>query len=374
MVKISIVTVCFNSAKTIEQTIKSVINQSYNNIEYIIIDGGSTDGTLDVIKKYEPYISYWVSEPDKGIYDAMNKGIRAATGELLGFINSDDWYEKDILGKYVNKYQLDQADVLYGDLTIVDDSGAAQQHWLCDDVCFDYFYFKMVIPHPTTFIKTKILKENMFSTKNKLVSDYELLLRLFVEGHKFQYVGKGTVVYFRNSGISASKKWLGYLEYRRFLKKMIKEYHLLLPEKTKKQINNKRLFSIFDYIIEKKQSKLLKVITNGLLTRQIKNIVVFGAGEIGRLVIMLLGKYDVNVTVVDNDQNKHGMPLFGHIIKSPKELQELSHGIILIANYIYSDEILFQLKDSEISDKIEILPFDNWAKYIVLNVFGVISA
>ena len=90
---ISVVTVSYNAIATIEQTILSVINQKYSAIEYIIIDGGSTDGTVDIIKKYEDKISYWVSERDNGIYDAMNKGIRHATGKIVGIINSDDWYE-----------------------------------------------------------------------------------------------------------------------------------------------------------------------------------------------------------------------------------------------------------------------------------------
>ena len=88
---ITIITVSYNAVKTIEDTIVSVLGQTYNNIEYIIIDGGSTDGTLDIIKKYQDKITYWVSEPDKGIYDAMNKGIAKANGELIGIINSDDW-------------------------------------------------------------------------------------------------------------------------------------------------------------------------------------------------------------------------------------------------------------------------------------------
>ena len=91
--KVSIITVCLNSEKTLEQAIQSVISQTYKNIEYIIVDGASTDGTLDIISKYENKITKWVSEKDQGLYYAMNKGIDMATGDIVGIINSDDWYE-----------------------------------------------------------------------------------------------------------------------------------------------------------------------------------------------------------------------------------------------------------------------------------------
>ena len=109
--KISIVTACLNSESTIEKTIKSVLGQSYDNIEYIIIDGGSTDGTLDIINKYKDKLSYIVSEKDNGIYDAFNKGLKIFKGELIGFVNSDDYLLPDamnILCKYYNEYYLIQ--------------------------------------------------------------------------------------------------------------------------------------------------------------------------------------------------------------------------------------------------------------------------
>ena len=109
--KISIITVCYNCAKTIERTIKSVLSQSYPLVEYIIVDGNSNDGTVDVIRKYEQSISFWLSEPDKGIYDAMNKGIDAATGELIGFINADDFYADGAVEAIAKRYIETNADV-----------------------------------------------------------------------------------------------------------------------------------------------------------------------------------------------------------------------------------------------------------------------
>lgn len=113
---ISVVTVSYNAVSTIEQTILSVINQTYPHIEYIIIDGGSTDGTVDIIKKYADKIAYWVSEPDKGIYDAMNKGIKVATGEWINFMNSGDClYRNDTIEKILNKSSTtNNVSIIYG--------------------------------------------------------------------------------------------------------------------------------------------------------------------------------------------------------------------------------------------------------------------
>jgi len=117
---ITIITVSYNAVKTIEDTILSVINQTYPNIEYIIIDGGSTDGTLDIIKKYQDKITYWVSEPDKGIYDAMNKGTLKATGVWLNFMNAGDtFYDHQVLEKVFKDKDWSNTDVIYGDVVYV---------------------------------------------------------------------------------------------------------------------------------------------------------------------------------------------------------------------------------------------------------------
>ena len=120
-IKISIITVSYNAVKTIEETINSVLNQSYSNIEYIIIDGGSRDGTVDIIKKYQDKINVWISEPDKGIYDAMNKGIKLAKGDWIGIINSDDCYCIDAFDTILNTISKNpNAELIFGNLNIID--------------------------------------------------------------------------------------------------------------------------------------------------------------------------------------------------------------------------------------------------------------
>ena len=178
-VKISIVTVCFNSAKTIEQTIKSVLNQSYKNIEYIVIDGGSTDGTLDIIRKYEPYITYWVSEPDKGIYDAMNKGIKASNGELIAFINSDDWYHEDAMQHFAEVYERQPADVLFGDIIFINDN--EEKYVSNENVDLDKLMYTNMLCHQAICTRTVLMKENPFDLQYKIAADYDFLLKLYID-------------------------------------------------------------------------------------------------------------------------------------------------------------------------------------------------
>jgi glycosyltransferase involved in cell wall biosynthesis len=160
---VSIITVVYNGQQYIEDVIKSVLNQSYKNIEYIIIDGGSTDNTLAIIKKYENQISYWISEKDEGISDAFNKGIQRSKGEIIGIINSDDWYEKDAVEKVVAKIK--DADVVYSDM----------QLWKNDEKDFivkgdhQFLTKEMTVNHPSVFVRKECYTQfGLFDTQYEL--------------------------------------------------------------------------------------------------------------------------------------------------------------------------------------------------------------
>ena len=177
-VKISIITPCYNSEKTIERTIESVLNQTYDNFEYIIIDGSSSDGTMNMVKKYhrdsQKKMKY-LSEPDKGIYDAINKGIKLSTGELIGIVNSDDWYENNALEKVVNEYQKDKYQVIYGMLRVFD-KGDFCQIYINNHKFLPY----QMITHPTCFISKNVYNDfGSYSLDYKSASDYDFLLRLY---------------------------------------------------------------------------------------------------------------------------------------------------------------------------------------------------
>jgi glycosyltransferase involved in cell wall biosynthesis len=190
-IKVSVITVCYNSVATIEDTILSVIKQSYPNIEYIIIDGGSNDGTQDIIKKYEHHINYWISETDKGIADAWNKGIRKASGEIIGIINADDFYEKDAVNVAVQKLTASpDYGFVFGNLEVIGKDGR-KKYLLQGSQNYErqINYDMPQIPHPTVFVKKYIYAQcGLFDVAYKTALDYEFLLRLHKNGVKGVYI------------------------------------------------------------------------------------------------------------------------------------------------------------------------------------------
>ena len=185
--KVSVITAVFNGAKTIQDCIKSVSGQIYPNIEHIIIDGGSTDGTLEVIKRYTEKRVNIVSEPDKGIYDALNKGIRQASGEVIGLLYSDDFYAHDrVIEKVADIFMKYNIDSCYGDLQYVDKNNPDKviRYWKSSQYRHGKFKYGWMPPHSTFFVKKEIYnKYGYFNTNFKIAADYELMLR-FLEKHK----------------------------------------------------------------------------------------------------------------------------------------------------------------------------------------------
>jgi glycosyltransferase involved in cell wall biosynthesis len=162
--KISLVTVVFNAVSTIADCIESVIGQNFNNIEYIIIDGGSTDGTIQIIEKYRHHLTHFVSEPDKGIYDAMNKGIKLASGNIVGILNSDDCFADNM--------------VLYGDLDYINASGKVIRKWRSGEFTSKSLSLGWMPPHPTFYCKRSLFeKHGPYSLNYGTAADYELMLR-----------------------------------------------------------------------------------------------------------------------------------------------------------------------------------------------------
>lgn len=177
---VSIVTIVYNGVRSLEQTIQSVLGQTYDNIEYIVIDGGSADGTLDIIRKYDGKIAYWLSEPDKGISDAFNKGIRCSTGEIIGIINADDWYEPNAVELSVKALiENPEHGFSFGGLALY--YGEKYSHSMHCDAKYEKVinYNIPAINHPTFFVRKSVYQiYGLFSTQLNLSMDYELFLRM----------------------------------------------------------------------------------------------------------------------------------------------------------------------------------------------------
>lgn len=202
--KVSIITVCYNSVETIKDTIESVINQNYPNIEYIVIDGKSDDGTNEIIQKYKDEISCYLSEKDRGIYDAMNKGIQCATGDLIGILNSDDIYSNNgVITKIVD--HIGNNDGIYADLVYVDqhDLNKVKRVWKSGHYSDGAFKWGWMPPHPTFFIKRECYKiYGDYNLIMKSAADYEFMLRV-IHKHKISIAYFSEVIIkMRMGGIS----------------------------------------------------------------------------------------------------------------------------------------------------------------------------
>lgn len=194
--KISVITVAYNSSKTLPDTIQSVLSQTYADIEYIVVDGGSKDGTVALLKDSEKRFKgnmKWISEPDRGIYDAMNKGIRMATGDVIGILNSDDYFTaNDILSRVAGAFNNSNVDAVYGDIHFIKSSSPEK--------CFRYYSsakfrpsllrFGFMPAHPSFYVRRSIYeKAGLYKTDYKIGSDFEMMVRLFhTYGIKYKYL------------------------------------------------------------------------------------------------------------------------------------------------------------------------------------------
>lgn len=204
--KISIVTVVFNNANTIKDAINSVLNQTYQDIEYIIIDGKSTDGTIEIIQSYGSKISKFVSEPDKGIYDAMNKGLKLATGDVVGILNSDDFYIlNDVIEKVVKVFEEQQVESMFADLVYVkaEDIDKVVRYYDSSYFSLDKFAYGWMPAHPTFFIKREVYERyGYFKIDYKIAADYELLVRFLAKNGVSYYYLREPIIKMRIGGVS----------------------------------------------------------------------------------------------------------------------------------------------------------------------------
>ena len=242
--KISIITPTFNSGSTIKHCIDSIQNQSYTFIEHMLIDGNSQDDTISIVKSVSPACNI-ISEPDHGIYDAMNKGIKLATGDIIGVLNSDDQYASDkTLEWVVDKFQDKNIDVVYGDLNYINGAGKIIRKWRSGEYNRDFFLQGWMPPHPTFFIRKEYYeKYGLYNTDFSISADYELMLRMLYR-YKLRcaYIPE-VLVSMRTGGHSNSswrKRWIANQEDRKAW-----EFNGLTPKML--TLWKKPLLKIFQY-------------------------------------------------------------------------------------------------------------------------------
>ena len=203
-IKISLITVTFNAGSTIERCIQSVISQTYKNVEYIIVDGASTDTTAQIVSKYNSYINRFVSEPDHGIYDAMNKGINFATGDIIGMLNADDYFsDNSVLADIAGVFEDKDVDVLYGDLDYVNELGNIFRKWRSGRYTSGKFNWGWMPPHPTFYCQRKLFDRfGYYSLGYGTSADYELMLRFMHKRQLKSFYLKKVMVKMKTGGAS----------------------------------------------------------------------------------------------------------------------------------------------------------------------------
>lgn len=204
---VTVITVVFNGARTIEQTILSVLAQTYENVEYLVIDGGSTDGSLDILRQYEDRIDYWQSEKDRGLYDAMNKGIALAKGDVVGMLNADDFFAApSALADIVDGFA-EGVDAVFSCLDIVDPTDLARVVRKYRISSFSRFMLRIGVmpPHPTFYCRKSCFeKAGGYRTDYQIAADFEMLARLLLKHDiKWKFLDK-TTVNMRSGGVSSS--------------------------------------------------------------------------------------------------------------------------------------------------------------------------
>ncbi|WP_286885397.1 glycosyltransferase family 2 protein [Aneurinibacillus sp. UBA3580] len=358
---VSIITAAYNSEKYIEDTIKSVICQSYPYIEYIVIDGASKDNTLSIVKKYEDKISKIISEPDKGVYDAFNKGLKAASGDIIYFLNSDDYlYDSSVISDVVGKFMSNsETSIVYGDIHAWNEDTGFFLIW-GQEVNIDSFKKGIMPGHPATFVKKELYNlHGYFSTEYKIASDFELMAKFFLthESRALYYPRK--VAVFRLGGLSSNPNTtaLMSLEKEKIIEKLFSTSIHQQENLSDINIEFYRLWIENILVYERYISKPLK-------EQGVKSVAIFGTKYTAIYLLNDLKNSGISVAAfLDNDIRRQGNEIKGIPVCSPswlKENKDAVDAIILSFEGSFDDEIVQQINSLIGYDK----PIYSWKDLI----------
>lgn len=348
--KVSIITACYNSEKHIEDTIKSVRDQSYDNIEYIIVDGASSDSTMRIVNHYADNLNIIISEPDNGVYDAFNKGIAAATGEIIYFLNSDDYIFdlytiEEVAGVFLENPELK---ILYGNVMILD-GASGYTHIKGKKLSMDALKEGEMMPHQGVFVKKELFfKYGLFDTRYKIRSDFDFMIKCFPkEEQQALYIDKIIAVY-REGGLSTNAKFR-YLFEKESGDIINKHFHILRNNEAEELQKVQGLYRIW------LESLLLKGcgISNCLKKYGIKNVAIFGTMKTALYLHSDLSKENFKVVAfLDNNRNMHNLFVRGTEVFPTSWIKDNQDKLDAIILSIESN------KDKEVKEKISELVDD----------------
>lgn len=354
--KVTVVTVTYNAQEYLEQTIKSVIEQDYPNIEYIIIDGASRDGTIDIIKKYEQHIAYWISEPDKGIYDAMNKSIDTATGEWINFMNAgDSFYNYNVLSKIFNVLD-ENIEIIYGDTQFIYPNEADKEFILKAQPLINAL---KVTPsgHQSFFLKTSLMKKYKFDTFLELGSDRNLMIKLSKGKYNYKILPFIVSKYLQNDeGACRKNRIKTYIEMISMINKYSNNQYDIYNSSYYKKLceanPNIESYNSKAYVLTQQLDKINKFIKN-INEKKYSSLVLYGFGNLSKLIYQSI-KAD-KLYIVDKNFNE-----MSHVdVYSPNILKDISFDKIIITVLGREESILQELKEKIGIDSSKIITLVN---------------
>lgn len=337
--KITIITACYNSERTIEQTIQSVLNQTYENIEYIIVDGASTDGTMDVVEKYRDRIDVVVSEKDRGVYDAFNKGVELATGDYVYYLNSGDYFTSEmILQSAITQLgsNWSETSYFYGCVICLDES-IEVEYIAGEEISLENLADGKMIPHQAIFVKRSIFYEiGNFNIEYSIASDFDFLVRIMLDPDNNGKFLNLNFSYYPTNGISSNY----YI--------LIREYQEIIKKHFNREFLDEARNNYFNCVFYKKLSQIL--IEDSSLSEKIsflKNfeVYIFGSMKLAIMIDEILAKCDIECKeFLDNNEQRYIKKIKNKQITKP-DFRLIDKYIIIATEGFHEKVITKQLVD-----------------------------
>ncbi len=345
--KISVITVSLNMVDTVERTIKSVISQECDELEYIVIDGGSDDGTVDIIHKYEAHISYWCSELDNGIYDAMNKGLTVATGDIVAFLNSDDWYEENALKTVAAQFD-EETYVLCGRVKAYEKGqliGIEPNRKIsCEEL-----FFGMCYCHQAIFTRRQVFEQyGYFDTRYRIAADYDWFLNLYVNGIRIKAVDL-ILANYNKAGISNKQLKIVFSEFYEIGRKALSQNKYMSEDEKRICISRQRenyrsnmAYAIMNAVLESTCSDEQKELEQQISGNR---YIIFGTGIRGENYVKLLLKCHADIQYAwDNNEKLWGTKWNSLFVDKPCR-ENVRNSMIIVTSAKFKQEMIKQLKD-----------------------------